>query len=127
MKHSKIPSAKKCVPKIWSVFSPKKISAGADTLMKVIEVPLNIDFTMNCTIGVLIYDKLTISDVKGVLTIRDQAIRMNDLSMNMLEGSMKMSGTYAVMKRNAPSIDFNLAIKDFDIKKTVIYQLLIKI
>jgi hypothetical protein len=68
-------------------------AAAADTVpMTVIEVPKNIDFVLNSNIGKILYDKLTITDIAGGITVRDARVSMDNLKMSLLEGSMSMSG-----------------------------------
>ncbi|MBN2683261.1 MAG: AsmA family protein, partial [Bacteroidales bacterium] len=83
-----------------------------------IEVPANIDFELNSTIGKIIFEDLEITEVSGGIAIRDGNVNMNDLVMKMLDGSIKMKGAYGINENNKPSIDFGLAINNFDIQKT---------
>jgi hypothetical protein len=88
----------------------------ADTVpMSVIEVPKNIDFSMNANIGKILFDKLTITHTAGVLLVKDGKVRMQNLGMNLLEGSMVLNGEYNTQDIRVPSIDFGMDIKQFDI------------
>jgi hypothetical protein len=91
------------------------------TPMTVIEIPSNYDFDIKASVGKLIYDNLEITNVNGLLMIKDQKVDLNNLSMNLLDGKMIMSGFYETKNKNAPSINFNLNIQDFDIQKTGTY------
>jgi hypothetical protein len=92
----------------------------ADTAaMTLIEVPANLDFVINTSIGRLKYDNVDMSSITGRLTIRDQAITMENLSMILMDGAMQMSGSYATRERKKADMAFNLDIKGFDIQKTV--------
>jgi hypothetical protein len=93
--------------------------AAADTTaMAVVEVPGNIEFVMSTTIGKLVYDKLTMTDVSGNVVIKDKIIDMDHLKLNMLDGSMDISGKYNTQDIKKPMVDFHMDIKDFDISKT---------
>jgi hypothetical protein len=88
----------------------------ADTVpMSVIEVPKNIDFTMNADIGKILFDKLTITNTTGVLLVKDGKVRMQNLGMSLLEGSMVLNGEYSTQDIKAPSVDFGMDIRQFDI------------
>ncbi|KPK84959.1 MAG: hypothetical protein AMS27_08605 [Bacteroides sp. SM23_62_1] len=84
-------------------------------VLTVIEVPGNVDFTLRSTIGKLKYDKLDIDDIAGLIQIRDQKILLTNLSMNLLEGSMVMSGEYNTQDKTSPMADFKLDISSIDI------------
>jgi hypothetical protein len=88
----------------------------ADTApLSVVEVPSNIDFTMNVNIGKILFDKLNITDTTGVLLVRDGKLQMQNLAMNLLEGSMTLSGEYNTQDIKVPLINFGMDISQFDI------------
>ena len=90
--------------------------APTDTVqLSVIEVPKNIDFTVNANIGRILFDKLTITNTAGILVVRDGKIQMQNLAMNLLEGSMMLNGEYNTQNIQVPAIDLNMDIKQFDI------------
>lgn len=84
--------------------------------LEVVEVPKNINFTLNSSFAKVIYDKLEILDMKGVLVIKDQKIDMQHLGMNMLDGSMVMDGYYETTNPKQPGIDFDMNIQNFDVE-----------
>jgi hypothetical protein len=89
------------------------------TQMSVIDVPANIDFTFTASIGTLIYQNLNITNAKGKIIVRDKTIRMDEVFMQMLDGSMTLSGGYSSADIKKPNFDFTINAKDFDIQKTV--------
>lgn len=94
-------------------------SGATDTSsMAVLDIPGNINFSMSAGIGKLIYQNLTISNVEGKLLVKDKAISMKDVFMQLMGGSMKMSGSYSSAVLNKPTFDFGMDIKDFDIAQT---------
>jgi len=92
--------------------------AGAAQL-SVIEVPKNIDFAMRVNIGHLAFDKLRITDTAGALLVRDGKLQMQNLSMNMLEGSVVLSGEYNTQDIEIPSVNFNANVKQVDIESAI--------
>ncbi len=95
-------------------------TAAADTTpLKLIEIPANIDFTLNTVIGKLIYDNVILESLSGKVIIRDQSINMDNLAFNMLRGSMRMSGSYATKERKKADMKFSMDITGFDIQQTV--------
>ena len=91
-----------------------------DTIpLTVIEVPKNIDFTVTANIGKILFDKLTIANTAGMLLVKDGKVRMQNLAMNLLDGSMVLNGEYNTQDVKVPSIDFAMDIKQFDITSTL--------
>jgi hypothetical protein len=83
--------------------------------MSVIEVPKNIDFVLTSNIKKVIFDKLDIDDIKGKIIVRDGKVQMDNVGMNMLKGSMNLTGEYNTQNMEEPKIDFAMDIKNFDI------------
>ncbi|HBS86586.1 MAG: hypothetical protein A2W91_20415 [Bacteroidetes bacterium GWF2_38_335] len=81
-------------------------------------VPGNIDFVLNSTITKILYEKMEIKDVKGGISLKDSKLSLNDLTMNLLDGSMKLFGSYSTPDVTKPVIDFGMNITNFDIQKT---------
>ena len=89
------------------------------SLMEVVLVPENIDFSMSTIIGKVLYDGLVIENINGGMHLKDQKISMKDVSMNLLKGNMVMNGFYETTDSLAPSYDFAMNITDFDLQETV--------
>ncbi len=81
----------------------------------IIEIPNNIDFTLNSTITKLLYDNLVITNANGKIIIRDSKLDMQQLRMNMLGGSMVMNGSYDSKNIAKPLADFDMSIVNFNI------------
>lgn len=94
-------------------------TAAADTApLSVIEVPRNIDFILNSTLGKLLYDNMEMTHVSGSVIVRNSQVKMSNLKMNTMQGSMVMNGTYSTQDPKVPKVDFDLNISDFDIPMT---------
>ncbi len=77
--------------------------------LTVFEVPSNVDFKLVSRINKLYYDKLEIDNTIGTILVKDSRVILDGVSMNMLEGSMKLSGEYNTKDVKNPMVDF-----DFD-------------
>lgn len=86
--------------------------------MSLIEVPANIDFVMNASIGKMLYENWTMDQVKGSITVRDSKISLNNLSLNTLGGNMNVTGAYTYVDRKTGKMNFAVNVKDFDIQQT---------
>ncbi len=84
--------------------------------LSVIEIPKNIDFTLNSSMQKVIYDNMEIDNLKGELVVKDQKVSMNNLAMNLLDGSMVMNGHYETTNPKKPSFSYDMAINDFNIE-----------
>lgn len=96
-------------------------SAADTSAMGVIEVPGNIDFTLRTAVGKVIYDDLTLSNVRGGLRVYDGRVDLNDVFFNLFDGSVTMSGGYEAKDLKAPKLDLRYDIRDVDIEQTVTY------
>jgi uncharacterized protein involved in outer membrane biogenesis len=90
------------------------------TVLNAIEVPGNVDFTLTSFLKKVKYDKLDIDNIAGLIQIRDQKVMLTNLSMNLLEGSMIMSGEYNTQDIKSPMAEFDLDINSIDIPSTFI-------
>lgn len=94
-------------------------TAAADTApMTVMEVPANLNVVLNSSLKVVKYDNMDIYNMAGAIKIANSRVDMNNVNMNLMDGSMGMSGYYDTRNIKRPSVDFNLEIKDWDIIKT---------
>lgn len=81
-----------------------------------LEIPRNLNLQLNTDIQTILFDKLTIKDVTGNISLADAIATLKNLKMNMLNGSMVMNGKYDATKPLSPTVNFDLNVKDFDIK-----------
>lgn len=87
----------------------------------VFEVPAGYDFVLNTSIQKMIYENLEISNTRGRVVMRDQKLSLDRLAMQLLDGSLTMSGFYATPNPVQPDFDFNLDIIGWDVPKTYEY------
>ncbi|WP_225872231.1 AsmA-like C-terminal region-containing protein [Pedobacter frigidisoli] len=92
---------------------PKK----ATSKLTVFEVPGNIDFNVAAKAGRVLYDTYDITNAKGALLVKNKAITFKDMGMNMLDGTLKMNGSYATINPEKPKVDVDFGIEKMDIQK----------
>ncbi len=93
-------------------------AATSDTSkMSAIELPGNIDFTLNANFAKMIYDVNEISQVQGSIILRNQIATLNNLRMNVIDGTVAMTGNYNAQNLSAPKMDFLFDIQNMDIQK----------
>ncbi len=101
--------------------SKAKATTPVDTAkMSVVAVPSNLDVNLNANIEKMLYDNLTISKVSGDVGIKDSKMSLNNLKLTIdeLEGTMKLNGVYNTQNLKKPLVDFDIDIANFDIPKT---------
>jgi len=86
--------------------------------MSVVEIPDNINFSMQAAIGRMKYDDLIMKSVYGKLHIAQKRVQIDDFHMNMLDGKMIMNGYYSTLNPDTPEVALVLGMKNFDIKKS---------
>jgi len=86
--------------------------------LSIIEIPENIDFVLHSEFKKLIYDNMEMTDVSGIIEIKNKKVNLKNLKMNLLDGRLTVNGSYSTPKTDEAEIDFNLNINEFDIQKT---------
>ena len=86
--------------------------------LSVVEIPKNIDFELNSDFAKVYYDNMEIDNIKGKISLKEGVASMDKLSMNMIDGSMLLSGYYSTKDISKPEVNFSMDIKNFDISKT---------
>ncbi len=102
-----------------STTTTQATTTTADTAaMSVIEVPGNIDFTLNAQLNKVLYDNLTIDNMLGNIVIRNKKVDMTNLKLGLLGGNVLMNGYYETTNPKKPSVDLTFKVDNFDIQKT---------
>jgi hypothetical protein len=96
--------------------TPADTSAAAEG--EVAEVPANIDFELDSRFEKVLYDNMEMAEMVGKITIRSSKVSMDNLSMKMLGGNLRMNGYYETTNPKQPTVDFVLDIQKFDVKQT---------
>lgn len=91
--------------------------AADTTKLSVIEVPKNIDFTLALKAGQLFYDNYDIKNAQGALIVKDQTVFFKNLGMQMLDGTLKMNGSYSTIDVKKPKVNIDFGIEKINIQK----------
>lgn len=78
-------------------------------------VPKNVDFTFRSKVSKAVFDRLPISNISGLITAQNGKLMLNGLNMNMLDGELKLTGSYENTPQNQPLVDLGFEILKFDI------------
>lgn len=89
------------------------------TSLSAIEVPKNIDMTLNASFKKILFQKMVLDNVKGKLVVADGTVRMTPLSLNAFGGSMVANGSYSTAENVLrPQVNFDLDIQKASFGKT---------
>lgn len=83
--------------------------------MAVFEIPKNVDFLFTTRIDKMLYDKLEMTNLRGNVTAREGILLMDNLSMDILKGTMVMSGEYSTPDIKTPMVKFSFKMNKIDI------------
>ncbi|MEA3443737.1 MAG: AsmA-like C-terminal region-containing protein, partial [Bacteroidota bacterium] len=95
-----------------------EITEDGSMPLKVVEIPTNIDFTFTAAISKVMYDKLLIDQMNGIIRMKNGRLSMDKLGMDMLGGNMMLSGYYDSRDISAPEVDFQMDISEIAIDKS---------
>jgi hypothetical protein len=88
------------------------------TAMEVVVIPKNIDFTFEATVQTIKYDNFEMKNAVGQIKVKDGILTLDPLKVDMLEGSIQMTGLYNSQDEYEPKFDFLLDISQLSIPAT---------
>ncbi|MCC6726102.1 MAG: AsmA-like C-terminal region-containing protein, partial [Saprospiraceae bacterium] len=80
-------------------------------------VPDNIDMKVSADIATVIYDDMELKNMKGVLSVKNEEVRFDNLTANSLGGSMNIAGGYNTQNHEKPKFDFLMKLKNIDFQQ----------
>src|SRR4029434_140590 len=87
----------------------------SDDSLTIIQVPGNIDFGLQATVGELTYSKLKMTNARGGLRVKDRRATLENFTMNTLGGAFGVSGFYETTDSLKPAFDIDFQMKSVDI------------
>lgn len=79
------------------------------------DIPQNIDVAFRSYIKNALFDRVPISNINGLITATSGKLILNGLNMQMLDGELKLNGSYENTPKNQPLVDFGINVISFDI------------
>ncbi|MDR1339052.1 MAG: AsmA family protein [Prevotellaceae bacterium] len=96
------------------------VSASADeSAMSVIVLPSNVDFSINASIGKILYDNLNLSNAKATVTVKDHTLYINNLSSGFAGGQIQLSGKYLAENTSSALANLDMKLHDIHVKDLV--------
>lgn len=82
-----------------------------------LKIPAFLDCTIKADAKTVYYDNLTLKDVKGNLKIEDEKAQLNNMTSNIFEGNLSLSGLVDT-KTVKPTFNMILGASDFNISES---------
>ncbi|MBR6805793.1 MAG: AsmA-like C-terminal region-containing protein, partial [Bacteroidaceae bacterium] len=89
-------------------------TAAADSVATagVIQIPDNIDFRMQVKMKEVLMNKMKFSNINGLLIVKDSKADMQNLSLNTMDGTVVVNGSYATPKNSQPRFDAGFSLNN---------------
>lgn len=82
-----------------------------------VKIPAFLDCTLSAKAGTVVYDNLNLKNVSGNLTIKDEAVTLSNLNMDVFGGSIGLTGTVTT-KGNTPKFNMDLGLNAVNISES---------
>ena len=79
------------------------------------QVPEKLDLSFQSTIQRAVYDKIPISNINGLVKVKDQHLDLNELTMDILQGKLTVNGSYTSNMECKPLFDFKMNLENVDL------------
>lgn len=90
-----------------------KPTEKADTSkLKVIAIPKNIELIMQADFKKLVYDKMNFTNAKGVLTVTNGDMKIQNMGLQAFGGNLVVNGLYGTSDPKKPILNFDMGLND---------------
>ena len=86
--------------------------------MSVIEVPKNLNLALNCKFDKVLYEKMVIDNIAGAASVKDGVLSLDNLGMNMFDGTAKASASYSTADIKNPRLRLDATFNQASFKTT---------
>ncbi|MCK0189537.1 AsmA family protein [Arenibacter sp. F20364] len=93
------------------------IEASTTSSEEKIKIPSFLDCTINAAANTVIYDNLTLKDVKGSLRIKDEKATLTNMTSSIFDGKLALNGEVST-KETTPTFAMTLGMESFKIAET---------
>ncbi|TAF74415.1 MAG: hypothetical protein EAZ53_09230 [Bacteroidetes bacterium] len=90
-----------------------------ETLEDPTPLPQNIDFTMKSKLEKVLYTNMTMTNMTGIITIKDGIFKLNNGNFDLIGGHFLTNCTYNTKDPKNPKFDYDLDMKNVDIQEAV--------
>ena len=90
---------------------------GKKTTTEAVKIPAFLDCSISAKAGTVVYDNLDLKNVSGNLAIKDEAISLSNLSMDVFGGNIGLTGMVST-KGAKPKFNMNLGLNAVNIAES---------
>ena len=87
------------------------------TTTEAVKIPSFLDCSLTANAGTVIYDNLNLKNVSGNLAIKDEAVTLSNLKMDVFGGNIGLTGTVST-KGNTPKFNMDLGLNTVNIAES---------
>lgn len=100
-----------------SDFMSKSTSTESTATQETIKIPAFLDCSLTAKANTVYYDNLTLRDVSGKLTIKDESVLLENLRTSIFGGTIVLNGGVSTQK-DIPDFEMNLGMNGLDITQS---------
>ncbi|MDD3720972.1 MAG: AsmA-like C-terminal region-containing protein [Lutibacter sp.] len=95
----------------------KTDTTATKTTKEALKIPAFLDVAITAKATTVVYDNLNLKEVSGNLTIKDEAVTLSNLKMNVFDGQIALSGMVST-KEKTPKFEMNLGLNSLNISES---------
>ncbi len=111
------PTKKVATPQVTKKVAVSPIAgsvAAADSVVA-FRVSEKLNLSFQSAIQRAIYDNVPISNLNGLVKVKEQKMELSNLTMEIMQGRLTMNGSYTSNKENKPLFDLKMNLEDVDL------------
>lgn len=98
-------------------FMSAETPKGDEKPKEELKIPAYLNCTLNAKANTVLYDNLTMKDVSGKITIKDQKVILENVKSSIFNGIIAMNGSVST-KEKVPTFNMDLNLNSVDIEQT---------
>ncbi|PKP28959.1 MAG: AsmA family protein [Bacteroidetes bacterium HGW-Bacteroidetes-18] len=95
----------------------KTDTTASKSVKEALKIPAFLDITIAAKATTVVYDNLNLKEVTGNLVIKDEAVTLSNLKMNVFGGQIAMGGMVST-KEKTPKFEMNLDLNSLNISES---------
>ncbi len=102
-------------PEVASTNAAKPAPVTKADSVVAFQVPDKLDLSFQTMIKRAVYDQMPISNINGLVKVKNRRMELTNLGVDMLQGTVAMNGSYTSNPENKPLFDFKFDMKGIDL------------
>lgn len=97
--------------------APQKTETKTTTSTGVVEIPKNLDLSIQANASKTKYDDIIIENLRGKLSMKDGVLNLSNASLGIIGATANMNAMYKNEGKQKAYFDYTIKANDFDIKR----------